>query len=137
VGLIVGIGFGMYYRIYIGTNPLPASLTWFAPFAVFIGLTEEFVFRGVGFHLVKKWSPFISIPITALLHASYKALLFLQPNIVHPVDTHFLFISTIIAGIILGILRYAGRSVLPPMAAHGSWDLLVYGDSPAAPWWVW
>jgi membrane protease YdiL (CAAX protease family) len=136
-GLLLGAGFGMYYRINIGASPLPASITWFAPVAIVIGLTEEFVFRGVAFNLVKNWSPYIMIPVTALLHASYKTIIFLQPHIVHPVDTHFLFYTTFIAGLVLGFLRYAGRSVFTPMVAHGTWDLWVYGDSPIAPWWVW
>jgi membrane protease YdiL (CAAX protease family) len=136
-GLLIGTGVGIYYRINIGASPLPVLLTRFAPVAVIIGLTEEFVFRGAAFYLVKNWPVYITIPLTALLHASYKTVLFLQPHTVHPIDTHFLFYSTFLAGLILGLLRYAGRSVLSPMAAHGAWDLWVYGDSPAAPWWVW
>ncbi|MCU0389385.1 MAG: CPBP family intramembrane metalloprotease, partial [Chitinophagaceae bacterium] len=120
-GVFIGAGFGIYYRIYIGASPIPQSISWFAPVAVFIGLTEEFVFRGLANFLIKKWSPYITIPITALLHASYKTLLFLQPNTLHPVDTHFLFTATFIAGLILGMLQYIGRSVLAPMAAHGTW----------------
>lgn len=136
-GILLGAGSAVYYRINNGAPPLPASLTLFAPVALLIGLAEEFVFRGAAFYLLKKWPVYITIPLTALLHASYKTVLFLQPNLLHPVDTSFLFSATFLAGLIIGLIRHTGGSVYPPMTAHGIWDVIVYGDSPAAPWWVW
>ena len=136
-GLLLGAGSGIYYRLSINTTPIPVSITWFAPIAIAIGFAEELVFRGVAFSILQKWPAYLTIPSTAVLHASYKTLLFLQPNIVHPVDTLFLFNTTLLAGFVLGYIRYAGRSILPDMASHGLWDAVVYGDSPAAPWWVW
>jgi membrane protease YdiL (CAAX protease family) len=136
-GLSIGAGVGIYYRINIGASPIPLSLTWFAPVAVIIGLAEEFVFRGVAFYLVKKWPVYITIPLTAFLHAFYKTILFLPPNLPHSIDTWFLFYTTFLAGLVIGFLRHAGGSVIPAMASHGLWDAIVYGDSPAAPWWVW
>lgn len=136
-GLLLGAGAGIYYRINIDTTAIPQVITWFAPVAIAIGITEEIVFRGVAFSMMGKWPAYLSIPLTALLHASYKIMLFFQPNIVHPVDTWFLFYTTLLAGLVLGYIRYAGKSVLPTMASHGLWDAMVYGDSPTAPWWVW
>lgn len=136
-GLILGISAGMYYRHQTGMTPFPASITWFAPIAVAIGVAEEFVFRGAMFSMMRKWPAYLTIPITALLHASYKTLLFLQPHIEHPVDTWFLFYTTFFAGLVLGFIRYTGKSILPVMASHGSWDAIVYGDNASAPWWVW
>lgn len=136
-GLLLGAGAGIYYRFTIDTSALPVTITWFAPIAIAIGFAEEIVFRGVAFSMLQKWPAYLTIPITALLHASYKTILFLQPNIEHPVDTWFLFYTTFLAGLVLGFIRYTGKSVLPTMASHGLWDAIVYGDSPAAPWWVW
>jgi membrane protease YdiL (CAAX protease family) len=136
-GLLLGAGAGIYYRLTIDTSAIPVMITWFAPIAIVIGLAEEIVFRGVAFSMLQKWPAYLTIPITSLLHASYKTILFLQPNIVHPIDTWFLFYTTFLAGLVLGFIRYAGKSVFPTMASHGLWDAIVYGDSPTAPWWVW
>jgi len=136
-GLLLGAGSGIYYRVSINTTPIPVLITWFAPVAIAIGFAEELVFRGVAFSMLHKLPAYLTIPITAVLHASYKTLLFLQPNIVHPVDTWFLFYTTFLAGLVLGFISYAGKSVLPAMSSHGLWDAVVYGDSPTAPWWVW
>jgi membrane protease YdiL (CAAX protease family) len=136
-GLLLGAGAGIYYRLTIDTSAIPLMITWFAPIAIAIGFAEEMVFRGVAFSMLQKWPAYLTIAITALLHASYKTMLFLQPNIVHPVDTWFLFYTTFLAGLVLGFIRYAGKSVFPTMASHGLWDAIVYGDSPTAPWWVW
>lgn len=136
-GILLGVGVALYYRVSIGTTALPAFLTLFAPVAMCIGIAEEFVFRGAAFYLLRKWQAYFIIPVTALLHASYKTLLFLQPNTLHPVDTVFLFSATMLGGIVIGFLRHMGGSVFPAMAAHGIWDLIVYGDNTHAPWWVW
>lgn len=136
-GILLGAGSAIYYRINNGSPPLPVSLTLFAPVALLIGIAEEFVFRGAAFYILNKWPVYITIAITALLHASYKSLLFLQPNLLHPIDTRFLFGATFLAGLLIGLIRHTGGSVIPPMMAHGIWDAMVYGDSPAAPWWVW
>lgn len=136
-GLLLGAGAGVYYRLTIDTSAIPVMITWFAPVAIAIGFAEEIVFRGVAFSMLQKWPAYLTIPVTAGLHASYKTLLFLQPNIDHPVDTWFLFYTTFLAGFVLGFIRYAGKSAIPTIAAHGLWDAIVYGDNPTAPWWVW
>ncbi len=136
-GLLLGASFAVYYRITIGASPIPDSVSLFAPVAILIGLAEEFAFRGAAFSLVKKWPAYLTIPLTAFLHAAYKATLFLDPGLPYAIDTWFLFNTTFFAGLVIGFLRYAGGSVIPPMVAHGLWDAIVYGDSPAAPWWVW
>jgi membrane protease YdiL (CAAX protease family) len=136
-GVAVGIAAGILYRQSIGSDNFPANITLFALIAAAIGATEEILFRGVVFYLMQKQHIFITIIISALLHASYKSLLFLSPFIQHPVDTWYLFYVTFLAGIVLGILRYFAASIAPPLLAHSTWDILVYGHSDEAPWWVW
>jgi membrane protease YdiL (CAAX protease family) len=137
IGLCIGMIAAIAYRNSIGATYLPESLTGIALVAACIGATEEILFRGVVFYLLKKCSVFISIPIAALLHASYKSLLFLSPHIQHPVDTWYLFYVTFLAGLVLGLLRNFSASTATPLVAHASWDILVYGESATAPWWVW
>ena len=137
IGFLIGIAAGILYRYSIGADSLPANLTWFALTAAAIGATEEILFRGALFYLMRKQHYLATIFIAALLHASYKSLLFLSPYAQQPIDTWYLFYVTFLAGLVLGMLRYWAASTLAPLVAHSTWDIIVYGNSDDAPWWVW
>jgi membrane protease YdiL (CAAX protease family) len=116
---------------------IPTSYTWFACTSAAIGATEELLFRGVIFYMLKKRNIFLTVIVSSLAHAGYKTLLFASPFVHQPIDLVKLFSYTFIAGLVLGSMRIFSGSTGPPLAAHVFWDIIVYGDSPEAPWWIW
>jgi len=70
-------------------------------------------------------------------HAAYKTALFVWPPAPVAVDLVAILALTFIGGLVLGLLREASNSVLPPVAAHVAFDFVVYGALDQAPWWVW
>lgn len=137
LALAAGIFFGARYRQNIGMEIWPLGITPFVWTAMAIGATEELIFRGALYYIMNTKYAWLAIVITSLAHASYKTLLFLSPYAEQSVDTTQLFTYTFISGLLLGGLRAYSASTAPPLLAHISWDAVVYGDSAAAPWWVW
>ncbi len=137
IAITLGILVGIKYRIVIWMTALPQQLFSFAMVAAAIGATEEIIFRGVLPWLFQKQSVVLTIIFTSVAHAGYKTILFLSPFVTQHVDTWHLFSYTFLSGIILGALRHLGKTTAAPLLAHVGWDVVVYGDSVAAPWWVW
>ena len=136
-GILTGILLAFFYRNYLGQELLPGSLHKFAIVAAIIGSTEELVFRGY----LQKWLQPVNVPLSivfsALAHTGYKCFLFLSPSADADINILFLFQWTFAIGLIFGITRYLTKSILPAMTAHAFFDILVYGELTAAPWWVW
>jgi membrane protease YdiL (CAAX protease family) len=136
-GLIMGLLLAYFYRNYLGQELLPKSLHKFAIAAAIIGSTEELVFRGY----IQKWVQPVNVPLSivfgALAHTGYKCFLFVSPPAGTDINILFLFQWTFAIGLIFGITRYLTKSILPAMTAHAFFDILVYGEFAAAPWWVW
>jgi membrane protease YdiL (CAAX protease family) len=137
IGLIFGGGLGVTYRVVWGLNPLPAGIEAFVLVACLVGATEELVYRGYvqGRLRVLGWPA--AVVLAAVAHTAYKTALFVLPA--SPVDVNFVFLATwtLAGGIVFGLLREFSRSILPPVAAHAAFDLVVYGALAQAPWWVW
>jgi len=53
------------------------------------------------------------------------------------INIEFLAFWTIIAGIIIGTIKNMAKSLLPSLITHALFDILVYAENIAAPWWVW
>jgi membrane protease YdiL (CAAX protease family) len=136
-GILMGILLAFFYRNYLGQELLPGSLHKFAIAAAIIGSTEELVFRGY----LQKWLEPVNVPLSiafsAMAHTGYKCLLFVSPPAGADINILFLFQWTFAIGLIFGITRYLTNSILPAMTAHALFDILVYGEFSAAPWWVW
>jgi hypothetical protein len=137
VGIALGVFVGMKYRLSIGMTALPQQLFSFAMVAAAIGATEEIIFRGVLPWLLHKQTAVLTILFTSVAHAGYKTILFLSPFTTQQVDTWHLFSYTFLSGLVLGTLKHFGKTTAAPLLAHVGWDVVVYGDSIAAPWWVW
>jgi membrane protease YdiL (CAAX protease family) len=137
VGLIFGGGLGVTYRVVWGLPALPVGLEAFVIVACLVGATEELVYRGYvqGRLRVLGWPA--AVVLAAVAHTAYKTSLFVLPA--SPVDIDFAFLATwtLAGGIVFGLLREFSRSILPPVAAHAAFDLVVYGAMVQAPWWVW
>ena len=136
IGLTIGILFSIGYQLFSHLRLLPERLTAFAIVGAGIGSAEELVFRGFLQGHLRGFGKIFSICFATLFHTVYKCFLFIS----HPfneMDLLFLMFWTIIAGIILGTLRESSNNVLPALAAHAIFDVVVYGGLVTAPWWVW
>jgi membrane protease YdiL (CAAX protease family) len=137
-GFLVGAGGAIAYRTHLGLGPLPAAgLEPFVAVACLIGATEELLYRGYvqGRLAVLGWPA--AVVLAALAHTAYKAALFAAPAATGEIDFAFISVWTFVGGIVFGMLRQGSGSVLPPVAAHAAFDLLVYGAAAQAQWWVW
>jgi membrane protease YdiL (CAAX protease family) len=136
-GLLLGGGLGVAYRLAWRLDVLPAGLEAFVVVACLVGAAEELVYRGYvqGRLRVLGWPA--AVVLAAVAHTAYKTALFVLPA--SPVDVNFAFLATwtLAGGIVFGLLREFSRSILPPVAAHAAFDLVVYGALAQAPWWVW
>lgn len=126
-----------YYRGSLGMPVLPVFFRLFCLVAAGIGITEELMFRGFIQGRLSNLHPLKSIILAALAQAVYKASLFLSPGIYFQSDLLRFFIVSFLAFILLGLLRYTSKSILPAIITHAIFDVLVYAESQQAPWWVW
>lgn len=136
-GVLLGAGLGVLYRMFWGWPALPGDLGRFALAAAMIGATEELVYRGYVQGRLRRLGWVAAVALAALAHTAYKSALFAFPEGTVQIDFRFLIIWTFVGGCVFGMLRQFSGSVLPPVAAHVLFDLVVYGDRVEAPWWVW
>lgn len=137
LGAIIGLGLGVTYRMKCGWDLFPGVLTQFALIAALIGAAEELLYRGYIQGQVRGLGPVWAIVCPAICHTGYKCLLFVFPPFPIEIDYLFIVTWTVTGGLIFGALREHSRSVLPPLAAHVCFDIIVYGGCLKAPWWVW
>ena len=137
-GLLVGAALATTYRSYMGLSALPVGgLEAFVLAACLIGAAEEALYRGfVQGHLAGLGWP-AAVVLASLAHTVYKTSLFAFPAGPHEVSYLMLAVWTFAGGIAFGLLRQFSGSLLPPVAAHAAFDLVVYGAMADAPWWVW
>ena len=137
LALAIAFGLALFDRRMERMPLFPESLQWFVLISMLIGATEEFVFRGVIQGEASRWHSTGAIYLSATAFAAYKALLFFHPDTFNQADPWALFYITLPAGILLGYARKASGSLWPPILAHMLFDLILYGDTIKAPWWVW
>ncbi len=137
LGIIIGVGLGAIYRTRCGWPPFPAALKWFAGPAALIGATEEVLYRGYIQGRLRRLGIVGGVVCAALCHAAYKCSLFALPPAAIEIDYGFLATWTILGGLLFGALRELSESVIPPLAAHACFDIVVYGELSRAPWWIW
>lgn len=144
VGCAIGIGLGIDYRISFGMTAFPIST--FEPFALAaccIGAAEELLYRGwMQARLRTLFRPgslgrAMAILLAAAAHTAYKVALFALPSSPVNIEYRSLAVLTLAFGALAGLLRELSRSVIPAVAGHVAFDLIVYGDAVRAPWWVW
>jgi membrane protease YdiL (CAAX protease family) len=136
-GVLMGIAGAMYYRGIYAMPLLPANYRGFVLLAVCIGTMEELVFRGYFYGRLQHLHPVIAITGAALIHAAYKAALFLSPVTAGITPIWLFFSWSAGAFLLIGLLRYLSNSIWPPILAHAVFDLLVYAENAEAPVWVW
>ena len=136
-GVLFGIMLAILYRSHLDISLFPNSLHLFCFVAALIGCTEELVFRGFIQDYVKSINPLFSILFSTLSHTGYKCCLFLSPVVSADINIEFLAFWTIIAGILIGTIKHFSKNLLPSLITHSLFDILVYAENVAAPWWVW
>ncbi len=137
IATVFGVLIAVVYRNHQHNFILPVRLTYFAIPAMLIGSTEELVFRGFIQGHTRHISVIFSVIFATIAHTAYKCLFFLAHQSVYQTDIIFLMKWTILGGIVFGILKEYSNNIVPPLAGHVVFDLLVYGDSFDIPWWVW
>ncbi len=136
-GISAGLILAIVYRWYLDISLLPGSFHSFVVVAALIGSMEELVFRGfLQVHVRSINGPF-SVLFSTLAHTGYKCCLFLSPSLMPQIDITFLALWTFGAGLFFGAIRHLSDSILPSLAAHALFDILVYAEFTNAPWWVW
>jgi membrane protease YdiL (CAAX protease family) len=138
IWMLAGLGSGVIAWIFFfrfpGYNiPFP-GIGFFALTAFAIGLVEELTYRGALYSLWEGQGVVWAIALSAVAHTGYKLAL-LAP---HPsVDLLAVALWTLVAGAVLGLLRYFSGSTLPAAINHIAFDVLVYGGGHTGPDWVW
>jgi len=138
IPLAIGLGLALavLYRGVQGQRLLPARLTWFCLVAGGIGACEEVAYRGFVQGCLRKYGLWAACVGAALAHAAYKCCLFVWPEVAVRADLLWLAAGTVVVGVVFGLMREATGSVLLPLAAHVTFDVVAYGDLTSAPWWV-
>ncbi len=136
LGWLLGLGLAILYRWKLGLPPLPEKFGLFAPVAACVGAAEEALYRGYVQGRLSRLGRIVGIAGASVGHTMYKCSLFILP-VAAQTDFVFLIFWTFAGGLAFGAMRAASKSVLPPLAAHAVFDILVYGELVNAPWWVW
>jgi membrane protease YdiL (CAAX protease family) len=137
IALSLALLLGLLARNAEGLPLLPIGLEWFVLVSMAIGATEELMFRGMIQGEAARWHAHGAVWLSAFIFAVYKTAILIWPDgkpITLPLT---LFAFTFPAALGLGYLRKQTGSIMPGMLAHMLFDLILYGDSHEAPWWVW
>jgi len=140
IGCALGCVLGMGLRWASDASIFPAAPGAFVLVAAAIGAAEELVYRGYVQGRFAAFGAFPAAAFAALCHAGYKCALFAIPSASDPatgVDLVLLASGTFLGGLAFGALKESARNVLPAVAAHVCFDIVVYGGLSTAPWWVW
>ncbi len=134
--LAVGMAAGVIYRNGQGGPLWPVELTSFCLVSAAIGAAEEIAYRGFVQGQLRSWGPLGACIGAAAAHAAYKCALFAMPGIHDRPDFLVLGLGTLVGGTIFGLMRQSLGSVAFPLLAHVAFDVIVYGDLAALPWWA-
>lgn len=152
-GLVLGGAMAGLFRWNSGLSVLPRGLGSFAPVAACIGIAEEVLYRGYIQGRLGRLGAALAVGGAAACHTAYKCILFALPLLAArsgelraalsrlgwaaQTDIGFLAFYTFLGGLAFGALRQYSRNVVPPLAAHAAFDIVVYGELARAPAWVW
>lgn len=136
-GLGLGILLALVCRVQSNLSPLPATLTGIAWVVPLVGMTEELFFRGFLQGTLSTRGNIAAVVVPALGHTLYKYLVLSSLPDPTGFDFPLLLVLTFACGVTFGLLRSLSKSIIPAAAAHGIFDVLVYGGLSVWPAWVW
>jgi membrane protease YdiL (CAAX protease family) len=93
-------------------------------------------YRGFVQGQLRRWGPILPCIAAAAAHTAYKCALFAMPAGSERPAFLSLALGTLIGGTVFGLMRQYLGSIAFPLAAHVAFDVIVYGDLAAAPWWA-
>ena len=114
----------------------PAALTMTALSAAAIGLLEELTYRGFLQGVLLRHGTLAAVAVAALAHTAYKCSLMLLPERPAAVNVPVLAGGTFLVGLMLGLARQGRTGLLLPCLFHVVFDIVLYGDLAALPWWT-
>jgi len=135
--VVAGVLLAMWWRWGGGMPLLPSHFGPFVPIAALIGISEEIVFRGFIQGGILPSRPALAVIMAAILHATYKAALFLSPAASEQVSIPVILSATVLGGCFFGMLRVGSGSVWPCVVVHAVFDIAAYADRTATPSWIW
>lgn len=95
--------------------------------AVFIGITEETVFRGVLLNTaLKKHSQWIAYAGNALMFLMIHFPIWLREGVFTTYMASFAFLQLIVLSLIFSLTFTRSRSIIVPVILHTYWDLLCF-----------
>lgn len=136
-GILTGFLISALYLHKIGMPVIPSTLKIFVFTGALIGTLEELIFRGFIQGQIEKINPGFSVLFASMSHTAYKACLFLPVIATQRIDLLFLVVWTFVGGLAFGLLKMFSKSVIPPILAHATFDIITYAHWMSAPWWVW
>jgi membrane protease YdiL (CAAX protease family) len=135
--IFLGTFLAMLTRNKYGLSLLPAVLGGLALLSPCIGTVEELVFRGFIQGHLSPLNRIFSVIFTSFAHTCYKLLVIhLLPDSNY-FDLQFLALWTFTGGTAFGVLKELSGNSLPPVIAHASFDVILYGGMSVVPAWVW
>jgi len=152
-GALLGAGLGVLHRAVWAESAWPGPPGGFALVGAAVGAAEEVLYRGYvqgrlnaafrasGRFAERPWreaaATAAAVVLASAAHTAYKAALFAVGRPGVAVDFGYVVGLTLLGGAVFGALRAWAGAVWPALAAHAVFDVVVYGDAAAAPWWVW
>ena len=85
---------------------------------------------------LRRYGVLLACAAAAMAHTAYKRSLFAFPDVPIRAEAVTLTVGTLGFGFLFGLLREGSGGLAAPAAAHVAFDIVAYGDLPAAPWWV-
>jgi len=136
-GILTGASLGFLDRALSPVSLMPGKLLLPGLLTPLIGMTEEVVYRGFVQGVLQKYSRVWAVILASAGHTLYKSVLLGSALPRENPDLVMLTVLTFVTGCLLGVFRILSGRIYAPLATHGLFDLLVYGDQAAMPAWVW
>jgi membrane protease YdiL (CAAX protease family) len=137
LAIILGTAMGVATRLAYDLTLFPRGFTMLALVAPLIGAVEEIVFRGYIQGTLEEFGRYFSVLYATSTHTCYKLLVILTLSGPLQFDLFFLVLWTFLGGLLFGLLRMISKSSIPPIIAHGVFDIILYGGMATTPLWVW
>ncbi len=136
-GILTGAFLGFLDRALSSVPLMPRTLLLPGLLTPLIGMTEEVVYRGFVQGALQKYSRIWAVILASAGHTLYKSVLLASALPRGKPDMVLLTVLTFTAGCLFGVFRIRSGRICAPLAAHGLFDLIVYGDHATMPAWVW
>ncbi|MGC9470807.1 MAG: CPBP family intramembrane glutamic endopeptidase [Bacteroidales bacterium] len=136
-GILTGASLGFLDRTLSPVPPMPETMLLPGLLTPLVGMTEEIVYRGFVQGTIQKYSRIWAVILASAGHTLYKSVLLASALPRGDPDLVLLTVLTFTTGCLFGVFRICSGRIYAPLAAHGLFDLLVYGDHTTMPAWVW